>query len=1734
MFKDKSLQNEIEIMITDASGSEADLDIVEADNSLLDAPWRQLFQEELKTIMNDISITAYTVKKFYEKVIGKYYNGSNDKLDINSDIESDTLVLPIVWNFLYENNKEKGNGDSTKFFTIKKIEEAIINELTCKDVAERWPQAKQRARKPSNQMKGQKNLKAYIEEHKEQLLDYLQKNGEVVDNDTIFNFFKRRSEATKILNKSQEQIDYDKALKQFTNLLKSFRLPNIQLSEYTQKISNMTLLNKNSQNSVFFGTPNTCIQYDDFDKITEEQKTMLTKYKWNFSNNTLSFDKNQQNKIDNFDALQIKDNQLTFFKLSDNKLVEIKDDTDTTNKKYNFIKEGKSLNKEQTFLVDKPLQNWLIFHDPGVGKTLNALAVAIKNLKDGGNIHVVAPSKSILAQWKDTLETWIKEDIYTNNITNITLTLQTQVMFNIVCSSAKKGSFYNFYNNETVSATKLVDDVTFNEIIVKDTTEWNFGPNFTKLLEKIDATFLINNSNSSETPLVTTFNDFFYNTDKEYSFLYDFLRSFWSYCFVFKNNKTIHIFANVVESTETEKEHGLGRPLTVKMFQPMNQSHQKDRDKGFDEFKKVTNDKLKNTIESCKEQDKYIDYGALKMIKINKQLDKFKWSTSNVMNNDVVSYNEYFPMLGEKTVLIIDESHNVVSSKLSKNVTRYISDVGRHCKQIICCTATPFNSADNLENQLYLYGCILNKDPVHYTIPSTTKEGKKNLLLAGMKLIRNKVSGKKKVTNVTEQADKINLILNRIPKESNDNETKNLLRESNALQDLLFKRLNYDFFNLFKSNDADYKKITTDEEPGLDNDKDKYVTLSRFKINKYEETGTAFVKKSILYNLFRHIYNIDDTANKQNLYPRFDEEVIMFKATNNAGHYGKRFPDPKNLDANDENVAFNAKYTKQNSIDENWKKDKKTWFCYPPQNKPRKTGNNGNEDDEDDDEYIPEDKTRSKNNNNKSTEKELTIFDKSGNISEDIFVPDLIVSKIRFMVEDALENIILYHKNVMIYSYTKDQNKYIQQVFRMYNVQKIKINVDNNKSVEENVKKTLLENNIFTKDEGKTSTEEKNERLTIGVTEQKVCDKFNLKWKYWNPNQDNATTLIEVTRKDLEQLGKMFDKDFNIKQKLNNYDLEKYKFGELPDRDEDKTKLWKQRILGTKKSLPYFITDPIDSAMDQKEREVVQELFNLGILDICLTSDAGAQGTDFKSTRESMMYVAYTGRIAVPANILQFKGRLNRKKSHSICPEEKRKVTFKRVCLSNNVRANRNKCDRLSRFFYYKVPKNGPAINYFYTDDFAQTKEIPEKCMFCNSIKENNPTKDCCKDTSAKTYYYLQKGNKFKNNDDSDTTECHEFRVYERFLLRLQKLNLFTLLMKTESAEHYKFAEAITPQKDKAKKEDVRFMAVKGKKYMYLKRICYNEQLDTRLQNQTTETVPEVLESEGDDESLLEVSVQKPVDNDFTNPFPNNDTVSKKKTGQKKKQQDSQKKTKKDSQKRTTEDSQKRTKEDLQNKDLIIIYNEVNGNVKKYLVKYFVDDNGEEFVQYMADITDAKNLEDSENIKYFVDTYTEEKWDGLFTFKSKKKVGEDDDWEMLNDFIELEIDNTFQFKDNFGDDKTYVITEIQSDYVFKYELKNMQSKPGILDLRKDFIKKNKKKSIKQNLTRAERAKRRDEIKEKQSPDRSGSGSSGDESNTNGNDSDAWTQKDSDDKEDDYLINEPVDSIVATYPYLSLE
>ena len=136
------------------------------------------------------------------------------------------------------------------------------------------------------------------------------------------------------------------------------------------------------------------------------------------------------------------------------------------------------------------------------------------------------------------------------------------------------------------------------------------------------------------------------------------------------------------------------------------------------------------------------------------------------------------------------------------------------------------------------------------------------------------------------------------------------------------------------------------------------------------------------------------------------------------GEKSKRFPELKKMNMNDYMVAYQSKRVKYPRIKRAWKENDKILYCYP-QKKNTST----------DTDFVNDDETPGA----------LTVFSKAGFVNPKIFVPDLIPSKIKFMVEEALENIILNHKNVMIYSFLKLQNKYNKEVFKMYNVKEWKL-----------------------------------------------------------------------------------------------------------------------------------------------------------------------------------------------------------------------------------------------------------------------------------------------------------------------------------------------------------------------------------------------------------------------------------------------------------------------------------------------------------------------------------------------------------------------------------------------------------------------------------------------------------------------------------------------------------------------
>ena len=178
--------------------------------------------------------------------------------------------------------------------------------------------------------------------------------------------------------------------------------------------------------------------------------------------NEIKFETNKQLDITQY----LNNSGVFYFKEDNNTFNEYTQSTQK--KKYDFLY-NVELNPEQTFAVDEVKDNMLIFHDPGVGKTINALAVAANYINDNKEkkyqIHIIAPSKLILEQWKNEFNSKLIENIRNR----VYLTLQTHKAFDLVC---KDGNTYNtFYNKcEETFPSMYTDDIT--NIIKKKMNEF--------------------------------------------------------------------------------------------------------------------------------------------------------------------------------------------------------------------------------------------------------------------------------------------------------------------------------------------------------------------------------------------------------------------------------------------------------------------------------------------------------------------------------------------------------------------------------------------------------------------------------------------------------------------------------------------------------------------------------------------------------------------------------------------------------------------------------------------------------------------------------------------------------------------------------------------------------------------------------------------------------------------------------------------------------------------------------------------------------------------------------------------------------------------------------------------------------------------------------------------------------------------------------------------------------------
>ena len=176
------------------------------------------------------------------------------------------------------------------------------------------------------------------------------------------------------------------------------------------------------------------------------------------------------------------------------------------------------------------------------------------------------------------------------------------------------------------------------------------------------------------------------------------------------------------------------------------------------------------------------------------------------------------------------------------------------------------------------------------------------------------------------------------------------------------------------------------------------------------------------------------------------------------------------------------------------------------------------------------------------------------------------------------------------------------------------------------------------------------------------------------------------------------------------------------------------------------------SQMEDFDRKVAVKLFSLGVLDIFLLSDSGSAGTDFQSPRQS--YMCQFRPIGKYGIIMQFKGRLNRIRSHDMCPDRFKKVEFELLQFDKKVKVKGETTDtqntRTKFLNYYRFLFVPTIRNEAFTDlhEFEQSRlKVLDFdnfiCMFCGEVNEigKDTCTNCKREKTDNVYYYFHISN---------------------------------------------------------------------------------------------------------------------------------------------------------------------------------------------------------------------------------------------------------------------------------------------------------------------------------------------------------------------------------------------------------
>ena len=149
-------------------------------------------------------------------------------------------------------------------------------------------------------------------------------------------------------------------------------------------------------------------------------------------------------------------------------------------------------------------------------------------------------------------------------------------------------------------------------------------------------------------------------------------------------------------------------------------------------------------------------------------------------------------------------------------------------------------------------------------------------------------------------------------------------------------------------------------------------------------------------------------------------------------------------------------------------------------------------------------------------------------------------------------------------------------------------------------------------------------------------------------------------------------------------------------RNEDTKKIIYERLLAMNNDT-FLSFAKYTGKASSKDRDIIKQLHESGLIDYILMSDAGTTGVDFQSTRRSIMILAQPGRS--PGAEDQFVGRLVRNVSHGIIPKLYQRVEY--VTFYNDVSkaVRKGEESKQLRTYPYLTKKDWERIRKSYKDN---------------------------------------------------------------------------------------------------------------------------------------------------------------------------------------------------------------------------------------------------------------------------------------------------------------------------------------------------------------------------------------------------------------------------------------------------